>query len=119
MFRVNPDYLVVQATLGQLEQQAMTDCYAGSRSRLYSLVETVSHIAPESSVVRLLQYQQSTLLHPARPGWMDRLASLLDRLYTQERRPRIRLAMRDVLGEVVTANLTLCSRLALSLSPAS
>ena len=50
---------------------------------------------------------------------MDRLASLLDRLYTQERRPRIRLAMLDVLGEVVTANLTLCSRLALSLSPAS
>ena len=37
----------LQATIGQLEQLAMTDSYAGSRSRLYSLVESVSDISPE------------------------------------------------------------------------
>ena len=37
----------LQTTIGQLEQLAMTDSYAGSRSRLYSLVESVSDISPE------------------------------------------------------------------------
>ena len=37
----------LQATIGQLEQLAMTNHYAGSRSRLYSLVESVSNISPE------------------------------------------------------------------------
>ena len=31
----------LQANIGQLEQLAMTDSYPGSRSRLYSLVESV------------------------------------------------------------------------------
>jgi hypothetical protein len=33
--------------IGQLEQLAMADSYAGSRSRPYSLVESVSDICPE------------------------------------------------------------------------
>ena len=35
------------STIGQLERLALTDSYAGSRSRLYSLVESVSKISPE------------------------------------------------------------------------
>ena len=37
----------LQATIGQLEQLAMTDSYAGSRSPLYRFVESVSDISPE------------------------------------------------------------------------
>ena len=44
-------YNHLQATIGQLEQLAMTDSYAGSRSRLYSLVESVSDIHSDASVV--------------------------------------------------------------------
>ena len=40
----------LQATIGQLEQLAMTDSYAGSRSRLYSFVESVLDISPEVRV---------------------------------------------------------------------
>ena len=61
----------------------MTDSYAGSRTRLYSLVETISHISPDSSVIHLITYQQSMYLHPARDGWCDKLASMMERLYCQ------------------------------------
>ena len=42
----------LQATIGQLERLAAADSYAGSRTRLYGLVESVSHVSPDTSVVR-------------------------------------------------------------------
>ena len=45
----------LQATIGQLETLAETDSYAGSRTRLYSLVESVSSISPDSSVIQLIE----------------------------------------------------------------
>jgi len=97
----------LQTTIGQLEQLAMTNHYAGSRSRLYSLVESVSNISPEASVVHLVNYQHSTYLHPARSGWLDKMASLMDRLYCQEKRQGIRLVVLEVLKDVVTSNMVL------------
>ena len=44
--------LCLQATIGQLERLAAADSYAGSRTRLYGLVESVSHVSPDTSVVR-------------------------------------------------------------------
>ena len=48
----------LQATIGQLERLAGTDSYAGSRTRLYSLVESVSSISPDSSVIQLIEVRQ-------------------------------------------------------------
>ena len=47
MKQIVHDYL--QATIGQLEEEqlAMTNSYAGSRSRLYSYVESVSEVRVE------------------------------------------------------------------------
>ena len=45
----------LQATIGQMEKLAETDSYAGSRTRLYSLVESVSSISPDSSVIQLIE----------------------------------------------------------------
>ena len=47
MKQIVHDYL--QATIGQLEEEqlAMTNSYAGSRSRLYSYVESVSEVVVE------------------------------------------------------------------------
>ena len=97
----------LQATIGQLERLAMTDSYAGSRTRLYSLVESVSHISPDTSVIHLITYQQTMFLHPAREGWLDKLADMMDRLYSHETRQTIRLVMLNVLSEVVSSNLLL------------
>jgi len=97
----------LQATIGQLEQLAMTDHYAGSRSRLYSLVESVSQISPEASVIHLVNYQHSTYLHPARAGWLDKMSSLVDKLFCQEKRQGVRLKVLGVLKEVVTSNMVL------------
>ena len=97
----------LQATIGQLEKLAMTDSYGGSRTRLYNLVESVSHISPDSSVIHLIKYQQSMCLHPGRDGWCDKLASMMERLYCQETRVTVRLVMMSVLSEVVTSNMLL------------
>ena len=86
----------------------MTDSYAGRGSRFYSLVESVSDISPEASLVHLVNYQHSTYLHPAREGWLDKMANLVDRLYCQETRQVIRLVVLGVLKEVVTSNMVLC-----------
>ena len=85
----------------------MTDTYAGSRTRLYSLVESVSHLSPDTCVIHLISYQQATYLHPAREGWLDKLADMMERLYIGESRQAIRLTMLRVLGEVVTSNMLL------------
>merc|ERR1719206_994169 len=97
----------LQATIGQLEQLAMTNHYAGSRSRLYSLVESVSNISPEASVIHLVNYEHSTYLHPARSGWLEKMANMMDRLYCQEKRKGIRLVVLEVLKDVVTSNMVL------------
>ena len=97
----------LKTTIGQLEALAMTDRYSGSRSRLYGLVEKVAHLCPEASVLHLLAYMQSTVLHPARGGWVDRLAGLVDTFYCRDGRRGVRLRALQVLGEVVTANLSL------------
>ena len=57
--------------------------------------------------MQLINYQHSTFLHPGHPGWLDKLAGMLERLYVQETRRAIRLVMLSVLGEVVTSNLLL------------
>jgi len=79
-----------QATIGHLEELAMTDSYAGSDSRLYSLVDTVSDINPEASEVHLVSYQHSTTyLHPAREGWLDKMANLVQMGFTARRPERL------------------------------
>ena len=60
---------------------AMTDSYAGSRSRLYSLVESISHLSPDTCVIHLISYQQTTYLPPAREDWLDKLLDMMERLY--------------------------------------
>ena len=55
----------------------------------------------------MFQYQQRTFLHPARQGWLERLGSMMDRLYCKEERQVIRLKVLEVLKEVVTSNLIL------------
>ena len=55
----------------------------------------------------IIQYQQRTFLHPARHGWLDRLASMMERLYCKEDRQVIRLKVLEVLREVVTSNIIL------------
>ena len=84
---------LVHNQLQAMEQLAMTDSYAGSRSRSYNFVESVSDISPEASVVHLVNYQHSTYLHPAREGRLDKMANLLDRLYCQVTRQAIRLVV--------------------------
>ena len=85
----------------------MTDSYAGSRSRLYSLVESVSHLSPDTSVIHLISYQQATYLHPAREDWLEKLSNMMQRLYMGESRQAIRLVMLTVLSDVVSANMLL------------
>ena len=85
----------------------MTDSYAGSRSRLYSLVESVSHLSPDTSVIHLISYQQATYLHPAREDWLEKLSNMMQRLYIGESRQAIRLVMLTVLSDVVSANMLL------------
>lgn len=98
---------MIQATIGQLERLAMTDSYAGSRSRLYSLVESVSYLSPDTSVVHLISYQQATYLHPAREDWLEKLSDMMHRLYMRENRQAIRLVMLTVLSDVVSSNMLL------------
>jgi len=95
------------STIGQLERLALTDSYAGSRSRLYSLVESVSKISPEASVIHLINYQHSTYLHPAREGWLNKLSCLMNRLFCQESRQAVRLVVLNVLKEVFISNIVL------------
>ena len=52
----------------------------------------------------MFQYQQRTFLHPARQGWLERLGSMMDRLYCKEERQVIRLKVLEVLKEEVTSN---------------
>ena len=52
----------LQATIRQLERLAETDSYAGSRTRLYSLVESVSSICPDSSVIQLVEVSVTGLV---------------------------------------------------------
>ena len=40
----------LKATIGEMEALAMTERYAGSRTRLYELIESVSALCPEASV---------------------------------------------------------------------
>ena len=54
-----------------------------------------------------MNYQHSTYLHSAREGWLDKMASLVERLYCQETRQVIRLVVLGVLKEVVTSNIIL------------
>ena len=58
----------------------------------------------------IIQYQQRTFLHPARHGWLDRLASMMERLYCKEDRQVIRLKVLEVLREVVTSSMVLGTR---------
>ena len=37
----------------------------------------------QACVVHLVNYQHSTYLHPAREDWLDKMASLVDRLYVR------------------------------------
>ena len=55
----------------------------------------------------IIQYQQRTFLHPARHGWLDRLATMMERLYCKEDRQVIRLKVLEVLREVVNSNIIL------------
>ena len=52
----------LQATIRQLERLAETDSYAGSRTRLYNLVESVSSICPDSSVIQLVEVSVTGLV---------------------------------------------------------
>ena len=54
-----------------------------------------------------VKYQQKTFLHPARHGWLERLATMMERLYIKEDRQVVRLKVLEVLREVVTSNLIL------------
>ena len=49
-------------------------------------------------MVHLVNCQHSTCLRPAREGWLDKMANLVDRLYCQETR-------LVVLKGVVTSNM--------------
>ena len=52
-------------------------------------------------MVHLVNCQHSTCLRPAREGWLDKMANLVDRLYCQE----TRLVVLGVLKGVVTSNM--------------
>ena len=56
-------------------------------------------------MVHLVNCQHSTCLRPAREGWLDKMANLMDRLYCQETRQVIRLVVLGVLKGVVTSNM--------------
>jgi len=94
----------LQASITQLEVLAMSGKYPGSQTRLYDLVEVASTFCPEQSVIHLIQYRANNL-HPAKPGWVAQLAGLVDKFYSTETRPLIRIQMLTILKEIVLANL--------------
>ena len=47
----------VQTAIVQLEALALKEQYLGSQTRLYDLVEAVSDMCPEQSVMHLIQYR--------------------------------------------------------------
>ena len=55
----------------------------------------------QASVVHLVNYQHSTYLHQAREGWLDKMASLVEKLYCQETRNVLGWWFFGVLKEVV------------------
>ena len=58
-------------------------------------------------VLHLLNYLQSTLLHPAHVGWIERLSGVVERFYVEDQRCAVRLRALKVLSEVTLANLVL------------
>ena len=58
-------------------------------------------------VLHLLNYLQSTLLHPAHVGWIERLGGVVVRFYVEDQRCSVRLRALKVLSEVTLANLVL------------
>ena len=58
-------------------------------------------------VLHLLGYLQSTLLHPAHVGWLERLGGVVERFYVEDNRRAVRLRALKVLSEVTLANLVL------------
>ena len=67
-----------------------------------SFFETIPH-----KVLHLLSYLQSTLLHPAHVGWLERLGGVVERFYVEDKRRAVRLRALKVLSEVTLANLVL------------
>ena len=58
-------------------------------------------------MLHLLSYLQSTLLHPAHVGWLERLGGVVERFYVEDQRRAVRLRALKVLSEVTLANLVL------------
>ena len=58
-------------------------------------------------MLHLLTYLQSTLLHPAHVGWLERLSGVVERFYVEDERRDVRLRALKVLSEVTLANLVL------------
>ena len=58
-------------------------------------------------MLHLLSYLQSTLLHPAHAGWLERLGGVVERFYVEDKRRAVRLRALKVLSEVTLANLVL------------
>jgi len=94
----------LQATIFKLEGLALNKQYPGSQNRLYDLVEAVSDLCPEQSVLHLLKYR-SEHLFPAREGWIEKLEQLMERFYERDVRQAVRIQMLTLLRDTVITNI--------------
>ncbi|KAG1709737.1 Tuberin [Nymphon striatum] len=92
----------LHCTLSAIEDLYESSNYMGSADRLFQTIEKVSKSRPESSVIKLIQYQ-SQFLYPTKNNWINNIAKLMERYYKCETRTNIRIEALHILTSVLCA----------------
>ncbi|KAG0720159.1 Tuberin [Chionoecetes opilio] len=86
-----------------IEQLHALHQFGGSAEKFFSLIDKYSHLRPESSVMRLLDYL-ALRVDPLRPHWLANLGTLLNQYFRRDPRPNVRTKALAILSEVYNRN---------------
>ncbi|XP_071526616.1 tuberin-like isoform X3 [Panulirus ornatus] len=94
---------VLMDTMDTIEQLVEKQEFRGSLERFYFLVDLYSHLWPEDSVVKLLDYQ-AKIINPFHPLWLVNLRALLSHHYCLDTRTSIKMKALTILTNVYSNN---------------